>query len=113
MMLPKTTWPTSPGSTPARLTASRTHRAARSLGGKSFKLPPNPPIAVRAPLRTTTSRVLLIANPPLNEIVGAKHPGAAVHCKPHTKRIAILHRSLAPSESARSLSVDHLEIPTE
>src|SRR6516162_4440446 len=98
MMFPKTTCSTSPGSTPERLTASRTHRAARSLGGKSFKLPPNPPIAVRAPLRTTTSRVLLIANPPLIEIVGAKHPGAGGDCKAHTKRIVILHRSPRPLE---------------
>jgi hypothetical protein len=40
MMFPKTTWPTSRGSTPARLTASRTHSAASSLGGESFRLPP-------------------------------------------------------------------------
>src|SRR5262245_56855815 len=66
MMLPKTTWPTSPGSIPARATASRTHRAASSLGGMSFKLPPKPPIAVRTPLRMTTSRVLFIASPPVN-----------------------------------------------
>src|SRR6516164_2116942 len=63
MMFPKTTWPTSRGSMPARLTASRTHSAASSLGGESFRLPPYPPIAVRAPLRTTTSRVVLIAGP--------------------------------------------------
>ena len=40
MTLPNTHWPTSLGSTFARLTASRTTRAARSLGGMSFKLPP-------------------------------------------------------------------------
>ena len=39
-------------------TASRTQSAARSLGGMSFKLPPYPPIGVRAPLTTTTSRVI-------------------------------------------------------
>ena len=38
--LPKTHWPTSFGSTLARLTASLTTRAARSLGAMSFRLPP-------------------------------------------------------------------------
>ena len=38
--LPNTHWPTSFGSTFARLTASRTTRAAKSLGGMSFRLPP-------------------------------------------------------------------------
>ena len=38
MTLPKTTWPTSAGATPARFTASRTTVAASSLGGMSFRL---------------------------------------------------------------------------
>ena len=42
--LPNTTCPTSAGSTPARLTASRTTAAARSVGGMSFRLPPYFPI---------------------------------------------------------------------
>jgi hypothetical protein len=42
-------------STPERATASRTHVAAISLGGESFRLPPYPPIAVRTPLRITIS----------------------------------------------------------
>src|SRR6516225_8657548 len=59
MTLPKTTWPTSLTSIPERATASRTHVAAISLGGASFRLPPYPPIAVRTPLRTTISRLIL------------------------------------------------------
>src|SRR5215207_6193116 len=54
--LPNTTCPTSAGSTPERLTASRTTAAPRSAGGMSFKLPPYFPTAVRTPERTTTSR---------------------------------------------------------
>ena len=50
MTLPKTTWPTSAGSTPARATASRATGAARSVGGMSFETPPYLPIAVRTPL---------------------------------------------------------------
>ena len=38
--LPNTHWPTSFGSIFARLTASLTTRAARSLGAMSFRLPP-------------------------------------------------------------------------
>jgi hypothetical protein len=40
MTLPNTHWPTSFGSIFARLTASLTTRAASSLGGMSFRLPP-------------------------------------------------------------------------
>ena len=40
MTLPNTHWPTSLGSILARLTASLTTRAARSLGAMSFRLPP-------------------------------------------------------------------------
>ena len=40
MTLPNTHWPTSFGSIFARLTASLTTRAARSLGAMSFRLPP-------------------------------------------------------------------------
>src|SRR3989442_14120 len=53
--LPKTTCPTSSAWIPARLTASRTTAAPSSVGGLSFKPPPKSPIAVRTPLRTTTS----------------------------------------------------------
>ena len=38
--LPKTAWPTSAGSTPARDTASRTTAAARSHGGTPASPPP-------------------------------------------------------------------------
>ena len=38
--LPKTAWPTSSGSTPARRTASRTTVAARSHGGTPARPPP-------------------------------------------------------------------------
>src|SRR5579872_7190250 len=54
MTLPSTTCPTSSGLTPARLTASRMTVAPSCVGGTSFKLPPYVPIAVRAPLTTTT-----------------------------------------------------------
>ena len=40
MTLPMTHWPTSLGSIFARATASRTTRAPRSLGARSFRLPP-------------------------------------------------------------------------
>src|SRR5258708_10005865 len=55
MTLPKTTCPTSSGWMPARVTASRTTAAPSSVGGLSFKPPPKSPMAVRTPLRTTTS----------------------------------------------------------
>src|SRR5215204_2606812 len=58
--LPNTTCPTSAGSTPDRLTASRTTAAPRSAGGMSFRLPPYFPTAVRTPETTTTSRVAAI-----------------------------------------------------
>src|SRR6266851_4111696 len=51
---PKTAWPTSPGSTPARLTASRTTVAARSQGGTAARPPPYLPIAVRTADSTRT-----------------------------------------------------------
>jgi hypothetical protein len=38
--LPNTTWPTSSGATLARFTASRTTRAASSVGARSLRLPP-------------------------------------------------------------------------
>src|SRR5580658_6139633 len=53
---PKTAWPTSDGSTPARLTAARTTVAARSHGGTAARPPPYLPIGVRVPDRTRTSR---------------------------------------------------------
>src|SRR6266576_1176662 len=53
--LPKTTCSMSSGWTPARLTASRTTAAPSSVGGLSFKPPPKSPMAVRTPLKTTTS----------------------------------------------------------
>jgi hypothetical protein len=62
--LPNTTCPTSAGSTPDRLTASRTTAAPRSAGGMSFKLPPYFPTAVRTPERTTTSRAPATATLP-------------------------------------------------
>ena len=60
MTWPNTACPTSAGSMPARVTASRTTVAARSVGGWSFRLPPYLPIAVRTALRTTTSRSSII-----------------------------------------------------
>ncbi|MOA12483.1 hypothetical protein D3C78_1324800 [compost metagenome] len=56
MTLPNTTWPTSSPFTWARCRASRATMAPRSLGEKSFRLPPKSPMAVRAPLTMTTSR---------------------------------------------------------
>ena len=55
---PNTTWPTSAPLTLARLRDSRTTWAARSVGGISFRLPPNVPMAVRTALTTTTSRLM-------------------------------------------------------
>ena len=55
MQLPNTTWPTRAGSTPARLTASRTTLAARSQGGTEARPPPYLPIGVLTPDRTNTS----------------------------------------------------------
>ncbi len=40
MTLPNTHWPMSAGSALARASASLTTRAARSVGGMSFRLPP-------------------------------------------------------------------------
>src|SRR5262249_33885503 len=54
--LPNTACPTSAGSTPALLTASRTTVAARSQGGTGARPPPYLPIGVRTADRTTTSR---------------------------------------------------------
>src|SRR6266566_2069735 len=59
MTLPKTTCPTASGGIPARLTASRTTAAPSSVGGLSFKPPPKSPIAVRTPLKTTTSACVM------------------------------------------------------
>src|SRR5215831_9051664 len=61
--LPNITWPTSDGSTPARLTASRTTVAARSQGGTAARPPPYLPIGVRVPASTKTSRPLSITPP--------------------------------------------------
>src|SRR5215467_14095460 len=61
--LPNITWPTSDGSTPARLTASRTTVAARSQGGTAARPPPYLPISVRVPDSTRTSRPLSITPP--------------------------------------------------
>src|SRR5215469_474035 len=59
--LPKTQWPTADGSTPARLTASRTVAAARSPGGTPARPPPYFPIPVRVPDRMKSSLVAFIA----------------------------------------------------
>ncbi len=59
--LPNTTWPTSSPLTPARFSASRVTWAPSSVGGTSFRLPPKSPMAVRAPLTTTTSRCMLFS----------------------------------------------------
>ena len=56
--LPKTTCPTWDGSTPDRLTASRTTFAARSQGGTEDRPPPNLPIGVLTPDRTNTSSMV-------------------------------------------------------
>src|SRR6516165_12678864 len=56
MTLPKTAWPISDGSRPARPTASLTTWAARSHGGTVDRPPPNLPMAVRTADRTTTFR---------------------------------------------------------
>ena len=53
------------GSTPARLTASRTIVAARSQGGTAASPPPYLPIGVRTPDRTNTSCWSLSIAPPL------------------------------------------------
>src|SRR5260370_18417727 len=55
MTLPKTTCPTSSGWMPARVTAAGTTWAPSSVGGLPLKPPPKSPMAVRTPLRTTTS----------------------------------------------------------
>ena len=56
--LPNTAWPTWAGSTPDRLTASRTTVAARSHGGTEARPPPNLPIGVLTPDRTNTSSMV-------------------------------------------------------
>src|SRR5947209_7648583 len=56
MTFPKTTCPTSSGLTCARHSASRTTVAPSTVGGKSLRLPPYLPTAVRTPLSTTTSQ---------------------------------------------------------
>src|SRR5580700_1144958 len=55
MTWPKNAWPTASGSTPARLTASRTTVAARSHGGTAASPPPYFPIAVLVADKTKTS----------------------------------------------------------
>ena len=45
--------------TPPRASASFTTRPPSSVGGTSFRLPPNVPMAVRTALTTTTSRLIL------------------------------------------------------
>ena len=67
---PKTTWPTSLPSTPARASDSRTTSVASSIGGVSLRLAPKVPMAVRTPLTTTTSR--LMTRSPLIEIIVAQ-----------------------------------------
>ena len=54
---PNTTCPTASGSTPERLTASRTTMAARSQGGTEARPPPYLPIGVRTADRTNTSSI--------------------------------------------------------
>ena len=46
---PKTTWPISAAGTPDRRSASAVTFAASSVAGTPLRLPPNVPIAVRAP----------------------------------------------------------------
>src|SRR4051812_32233531 len=52
--LPKTTWPTSPRSTPARSIAARAATTPRSVAVKSLRAPPKAPNPVRAPARKAT-----------------------------------------------------------
>ena len=57
---PNTTCPTASPDTFARDSTSATTFAPRSVGEKSFRLPPKSPIAVRTPLTTTTSFAALL-----------------------------------------------------
>ena len=57
---PNTTCPTASPGTFARDSTSATTFAPRSVGEKSFRLPPKSPIAVRTPLTTTTSFAALL-----------------------------------------------------
>src|SRR5258708_35030533 len=74
--LPKTAWPTWAGSTPARLTASRTTVAARSQGGTAARRPPYLPSAVLVADRTRTSRWSSITPPVTSR---TSHVHAAVY----------------------------------
>ena len=60
MTWPKTTWPICPASTPERASASRVAAAASAIGGIAARLPPNVPIAVRAPSRITMSPAMTL-----------------------------------------------------
>ena len=61
---PKTTCPTCSGaSTPARSSAALVTCVASAVGGRPARLPPNVPIAVRAPPRMTMSVSMAIFSP--------------------------------------------------
>src|SRR5215813_12960207 len=82
--LPNTVWPTPDGSTPARLTASRSTVAARSQGGTAARPPPYLPIAVRVPDSTRTSRPLFMT-PPVVGPAAAAVPGRVVVLGSHVQ----------------------------
>src|SRR5690242_15044581 len=77
--LPNTECPTWPGSTPARLTASRTTVAPRSQGGTAARPPPYLPIGVRVPDSTKTSRPLSITPPAEDRSSRVKDRRSHVH----------------------------------
>lgn len=71
---PNTTWPTASPGTLARASTSPTTFAPRSVGEKSFRLPPKSPIAVRTALTTTTSfAALLIVSLRFGRACGRDH----------------------------------------
>src|SRR5262245_23803498 len=73
--LPNTAWPTWPGSTPDRLTASRTTLAARSQGGTEARPPPYRPIGVLTAARTNTSSMILLISHVQTAVDGPDLPG--------------------------------------
>src|SRR6516162_1427856 len=73
--LPNTDWPTWAGSTPARLTASRTTMAARSQGGTEARPPPYLPIGVLTADRTNTSSMVSLISHVQAAIYGPDLPG--------------------------------------
>src|SRR5215471_12776176 len=72
---PNTACPTSDGSIPARLTASRTTVAARSHGGTEARPPPYLPIGVRTADRTNTSSMILLISHVEAAVDGPDLPG--------------------------------------